>query len=84
MTTCQEMGSKGCINTDQHAPKVSSCYSRALSISHTCDLCSKYEMLNSVSFGGKKSHLKFPNVEKLVGASLQTNIVLGRINLEFI
>lgn len=74
MTTCQETCSKGCINTDQDAPKVSACY-RALSISHTCDLCSKDEMLNSVSFGDK--HSQFPNVEKLVGASLLTNTVLG-------
>lgn len=34
-------------------------------------------MLNS--FGDKNFHLRFPNVEKLVDASLQTNIVLGDI-----
>lgn len=36
-------------------------------------------MLNSFSFGDKKFHLQFPNVEKLVDASFQTNRVLGDI-----
>lgn len=60
----------------QDAPKASSRYC-ALSSSHTCDLCT--EMLNAFSLGNNNFHLQRPNVDELVDASLQTNIVLGDI-----
>lgn len=62
----------------QDAPEVSSRYC-ALSSSHTCDLCTGYEMLNAFALGDNNFHLQRPNVDKLVDASLQTNLVLGDI-----